>query len=46
MDSDKALWTLWNRPVRPASLALSIVTLSFGINAAFATTGLIGPLGR
>ena len=45
MDSDKALWTVWNRPVRPASLALSIVTLSLGINAViWGSTSINGPL--
>lgn len=42
MDSDKALWTMLGRPVRPGTLVLSIITASLGINAILGTTSLNG----
>lgn len=42
MDSDKTLWLLLGRPVRPAMLALSVVTGSLGINAILGLSSLVG----
>ena len=42
MDTDKAVWLLWGRQVRPGSLALSVVTGALGTNAILHRTQLDG----
>ena len=40
--TDKALWIVWGRPVRPGTLALSVVTGSLGVNAVLHASILTG----
>jgi hypothetical protein len=42
MDTDKALWIVWGRQVRPGTFVLSVVTLALGINALAGATVLTG----
>ncbi len=42
MDTDKTLWIVWGRQVRPGSLALAFTTGMLGINALTGATVLAG----
>jgi hypothetical protein len=42
MDSDKSVWLLWGRQVRPGSLALSVVTGALGVAGLLGATRLAG----